>query len=142
MALPPFNELRLKPGEKPSQQRLEELFGGVMRNLEDAYERLGQLEEGRIEGGFVKAVTSGQRRMSWGAVTFEWAGGSLYSKEVSTAHGLGASPKVFFEPIGVALVTAVTEKSNSSFKAKAYETNTAVPPVAGTKVTFDWFAIA
>jgi len=38
VTIPPFNELRLKPGEEPTPRRLEELFNGIYRNFEDAYE--------------------------------------------------------------------------------------------------------
>jgi hypothetical protein len=35
MAIPPFNDLRLKPGERTIRARLEELFEGMTRNFED-----------------------------------------------------------------------------------------------------------
>jgi len=50
MTTPPFNELRLKPGEKPTQERLEELFEGYARNFEDLYQMF-PLEASDISGG-------------------------------------------------------------------------------------------
>jgi hypothetical protein len=39
MAIPPFNDLRLLPGEENDPRRLRELFEGMTRNFEDLYNR-------------------------------------------------------------------------------------------------------
>jgi len=64
MAIPPFNELRLKPGEKPTPQRLGELFEGYMRNFEDAYENFASVTQLRETKTAVEA-----KRTVVGAVT-------------------------------------------------------------------------
>lgn len=39
MTTPPFNDLRLLPGEEKDPRRLRELFEGMTRNFEDLYNR-------------------------------------------------------------------------------------------------------
>lgn len=77
MPLPPFNELRLKPGEKPKPERLEELFEGSMRNFEDLYHRFStalNIEElrKRIAREFVDVLGAATGvRVSFGIVSAE-----------------------------------------------------------------------
>jgi hypothetical protein len=132
----PFVELR--PGEEPSPQRLTQIFQAIQENFDHLNDQFP------VQGGNLEGVvrTKGGAKIAVGQVTFEWPGGSSYSNVISTVHGLEKEPRVFFEPIGVALITTVTAKSKTNFAAKAYETNVAVLPAAGTKVTFDWLAIA
>lgn len=139
MTVPPFNELRLKPGEKPDQRRLEELFDGIYRNFEDAYEQLASFQKGLgMEAAFIKAAAGGKHRVSWGAASLTWtASANAAPKEIE--HKLGATPTAVLATSGnPALNFAVSTFGATKFKAEGLSI---IGAVTGTFIFF-WIAIS
>lgn len=116
MALPPFNDLRLKKGEWPKQARLEELLEGYARNFEDLYNRYAttaQVQEVNSRQEIAGIVESTGTKISGTGFTSEKSGTGTYvitlSSELSTDGSFVATP------IGARLVPATLSASKKVY---------------------------
>lgn len=149
MAIPPFNDLRLKKGEWPKQERLEELLEGYARNFEDLYNRAQTVEASNEAGNeFLRLAVKGKRKIAWGNVELEWNGAGPASNTKEVTHGLGVVPTF----IALELATLITVAGNANLfgfgteptSKTVFKCNSTLPtgsvPGAGTKVKFFWTA--
>lgn len=149
MAIPPFNDLRLKKGEWPKQERLEELLEGYARNFEDLYNRSQTVEASNEAGnGFLRLAVKGKRKVAWGNVELEWNGAGPASNTKEVTHGLGVVPTFIDLELARLIVAAGNgdhfTTGTEATSATVFKCNSTLPtgsiPGVGTKVKFFWTA--
>ena len=92
--------------------------------------------------GFLQLAVAATRKIAFGTIEVEFAGGTKISKEsAETAHGLGVEPvAVICTPLNdYTCMYAVTARTSSKFKVRASFWDH--EPGAGTKATAMWVAI-
>lgn len=117
----------------------------VDRNLRGIVRRGGELI-GQAKELFPQFVTPGARKINFGTIEVEWAGGSIQSKTVEVTHGLGATPApgaVQLTPIYVEATRRMFPQivSTSSTKIALLSACADAVPGAGVKQTIYWQAI-
>jgi hypothetical protein len=145
MAIPPFNDLRLKKGEWPKQERLEELLEGYARNFEDLYNRAQTIEASNEAGNeFLRLLTKGKHKATWGEDKWTWPGGNIGSTVKVTNYGFTAGAAVILiTPITTGVVGAypmIATKEATKFSSQGFATTGA--PALGVTASFYWIAIS
>jgi hypothetical protein len=142
MTVPPFNELRLKPGEWPDQQRLEELFEGMVRNFEDLYNRFQTSQQSsETLNAFIRSAVSGNgHKVSWGLGTVTFTA-SKTSATTEITHGLTVEPFTVVatakEAAGLIPAFSWSTPTKTKFSIRGELSGTATGAIP-----FTWFAIA
>lgn len=135
------NDLRLKPGETPSPERLAVLFDAIQTNFEQIA-ALFPLQQGDL--AFVTlflAATGTRRKAAFGKTEAEYPGASNDSNTVTVTHGLGTTP-------AVVLLGSKKNVGDSPWYTAVGETTLGVgvtdpfgKPASGTKTEISWLAI-
>ena len=88
------NDLRLKPGEVPTPERLAQLFEAIQTNFEQLAQLFPLQGNALANVALLLASTGTKRKVAFGSTTITGTGAVSATKEV--AHGLGVKPVVVF----------------------------------------------
>ena len=112
------NDLRLRPGEDPTPERLAILFDAIQGNFEQLAE-LFPLQQANFANVLLLLVSTGtKRKVAFGSTSVTYSASNVSAtKEVT--HGLGATPQIVI-PVALSFnadhnVTVAAEPGESKF---------------------------
>ena len=134
----PFSDVRLRPGEEPSPQRLAEIFDAIQGNFDGLFAKF-PVQRSDLGGSFLRSVVFGSHAAAWGTTSVSFSAGTK-STTAEVTHGLGILPAGVW-PAPKAAAGNFPTFNTSAYSASIFKVQAQLPEAATGVLEIFWLAI-